>query len=325
MATDLAQILQSYGFARIGNKYVRGLVEVPVQSVDLAAGADPVEPVVGNYLNDLTPASGVFELDVVPGVTLARANLTEDSSIAFGTQSIGGRYKILSDGNGYDLTFPATAQIIRGAYDPFRRNHIEIQVVAPDVQLVAIRTQELGTLLFRHDMLRAGPFTTEAEILSVGTSSSDIANAAKYSILGTSLEAYRRASGSFRFRLVFPTLNEHITWDQTSDFVADADNATNSHVVSGFELISASSPRVLGEGDFVSVSPTISFGGLSWNSEHVDDDPLSVPLFDGFPGIASPYWPIGQAQDPGDSSLLVAFDNGTNTPTDIIELYVIED
>ena len=117
----------------------------------------------------------------------------------------------------------------------------------------------LDPLVLRQIVGAGNFFVNQVDLEASNLDSSDPYSETKYSNLGA-LEQYRRADGSFHFRMDYVDIDQSVEWTQTSNPLTHAPNS-----VSGFNLISG--------GD------TSSFGGLSRRSSSTQ-----LALLQGNPG-----------------------------------------
>lgn len=268
--------------------------------------------VQNDYEHIVDGSMGSLSLDLNNFREYFKTELTANATLAIPSSTVGSISKFRVVGNGNMLSFPSTSIILRGEFDANRENHIEVESVSNDIQLVKIYSLDVNIeqLIFRHD-INGGLFTSRAQAESINSTSANPETEQMFSIFGT-LENFRRNDGTFRFRLVYPSLGEEIVWEQTSNPVTDAANNVNSLVVSDYNLLSSTSTNVLGTG-------VSSFSGLSTDSNHTGTGSPGAP----YSGNSNSNWwyPIGQSLV--FTGGIPAYNAGSVVTTDIIELYVI--
>ena len=163
------------------------------------------------------------------------------------------------------------------------------------------------TLLFRHN-ISAGVWPAGDSVANFNSSASDPASADRYSILDT-LEDYRRPDGSIRLRLVYPTLNTYVVFEQSNNFIDDLQNNTGANNPTDFRVIEVVGP-ILAAGN------TSGFRGFNAALGQ------SNAQIDGTTNLSNWWYPLGAAVL-FQSSGLPAYPPVTNT--DIIEVYGVLD
>jgi hypothetical protein len=232
---------------------------------------------VGSFDEPLGLAGGVLTVPMDAHPTIGSTELTEATTVAFTGLRVGGRATLQVDGNNQTLTFPDSATIVRGQWEPQMRNIIRVEQVTATDQIVDIHSFLVPTLtvLFHHDVA-GGVFGAGDDPDDINAGSADPLSETKYSILST-LETFRRATGEFRLRLEYPN-GEWIVWEQTSNPVANRAAGDTTQQGAGFALIEWSSPDVIGAG---TAQP---FGGLAWSV-----GALAWATYDGNPN-QNPFW-----------------------------------
>ena len=224
---------------------------------------------LNTYVNSLglfesiTDVSGTIVISITTARRLARLNLIADTILdpqvtvasydALGINSRGQVADLVVTG-AFKLNFSEHVLFVDGNYDGTKTNHVIITNLGTVAGVPKFRAQITQTnaqfktgLVFRQVM--PNYFVDTVEAAAFNKSSLTPGSETRFSVL-EDLEQYRRPTGEFRFRLVYPTLAgaPTISWHQTSnpvDFYRQVEgfsnwSTTGSPNITGFVGLSRS-------------------------------------------------------------------------------------
>ena len=210
---------------------------------------------VGDYQEDTVTAGTI----VVPAARLAYGSAELTGDLVFDTSSMvlgdRARYSVITNGNTVQL--PNDTELVRGSIVDGFVNHIELERVGASSLIASIHQTEIRRLVLKQDVTgNANFFADLAEANNFPDPNPQ--EALKYSILDQ-VESMRRSDGQIEFELVYfaegrsdgGILDLRIRWEQTSNPFVNSTNDAGDDQVTGYSLISESSPGLAAQ-----------FGGL---------------------------------------------------------------
>jgi hypothetical protein len=183
---------------------------------------------------------------VLQRVTLTGAATLVPTNLAAETPAReGDTAEILVTGAGFSLALPSGTVAWRGEYDPGAVNRVRVTILAlgspVSASTCAVDVSQVGPAALTGMVMRqVTPAFFASENAALWTPAGTPATATLYSAM-RDIEAYRNPDGTFHFRMVWPVLNQSISWRQRSNPVEAYE------AVDGYEFVtSTGSPNLTG-------------------------------------------------------------------------------